>query len=238
MSCSPQGLTYLISSSNPSLESFELSRLNRASNLQKEMLNVLEEWIDAKLEARVARSILDGRRLRSPDSYLAYSSFHAESLPSTDPLYLVALPPQLISGHVLVTTQMQHSVSLLNAEQIFDTAAPVPILHRFQMRKRKAPSARQQLEESLQCAGNRVSFPLLGHPFASQCSHLPAIRIALRKERINDTSTWRPRHRTQSVLVPCRQRQVGATCEEQPRRLLLPPLERSAIYAHTFCYAP
>lgn len=56
-----QPLAYLITNSKDSLESYELSRLNRASNLRKEMLQVLERWIDAETQARMARSILDWR---------------------------------------------------------------------------------------------------------------------------------------------------------------------------------
>jgi len=57
-----QPLAYLITSSRVSLESYELSRLNRASNLRKEMLQALDRWIDAEAEARMARSILDWKR--------------------------------------------------------------------------------------------------------------------------------------------------------------------------------
>lgn len=58
-----QPLAYLITNSKDSLESYELSRLNRASNLRKEMFQVLEKWIDAEAQARMARSILDCRRV-------------------------------------------------------------------------------------------------------------------------------------------------------------------------------
>lgn len=58
-----QPIAYLITNSKASLESYELSRLNRASNLRKEMLQILERWIDAEAQARMARSILDWRRV-------------------------------------------------------------------------------------------------------------------------------------------------------------------------------
>lgn len=58
-----QPLAYLMTNSKDSLESYELSRLNRASNLRKEMLQVLERWIDAEAQARMARSILDWKRV-------------------------------------------------------------------------------------------------------------------------------------------------------------------------------
>lgn len=55
-------LDYLLTSSQMSLESVELARLNRAANLRKELCDVVEEWIDAEVDARLARSILEWRR--------------------------------------------------------------------------------------------------------------------------------------------------------------------------------
>jgi hypothetical protein len=66
-----QPLAYLIISSEISLESYELSRLNRASNLRKEMLQMLDKWIDAETEARMARAILDWRRNEIADATCA-----------------------------------------------------------------------------------------------------------------------------------------------------------------------
>lgn len=62
-----QPLAYLMTSSDTSLESYELSRLNRASNLRKEMLQLLEKWIDAEAEARMARAILEWKRAEIRD---------------------------------------------------------------------------------------------------------------------------------------------------------------------------
>lgn len=45
------------------LEGFELSRLNRISNLRKEFHQLLAEWIEFEIEARFARWVLDYRRL-------------------------------------------------------------------------------------------------------------------------------------------------------------------------------
>lgn len=50
-------LGYLLSSSYISLESFELLRLNRASNLRKIVLQLLDDWVDAETDARLAREI-------------------------------------------------------------------------------------------------------------------------------------------------------------------------------------
>jgi len=57
-------MEYLASSSPASLESMELAKLSRAANLRKELQQVLEEWVEAEVDARMARSILDWRRAR------------------------------------------------------------------------------------------------------------------------------------------------------------------------------
>ena len=48
MSDTQPPLEYLVECSKASLESFQLSRLNRASNLQKECSQVVEEWVQRK----------------------------------------------------------------------------------------------------------------------------------------------------------------------------------------------
>jgi hypothetical protein len=70
MSDTQPPLEYLVESSQASLESFELSRLNRASNLRKELCQVADEWVQAEVSFRLARWILDRKRAEtfSPDS--------------------------------------------------------------------------------------------------------------------------------------------------------------------------
>jgi hypothetical protein len=57
-------LESLLKLSHNCLEGFELSSLNRISNLRKEFREVLDEWIEAEIEARFARWALDYRRVR------------------------------------------------------------------------------------------------------------------------------------------------------------------------------
>jgi hypothetical protein len=54
---------YLHEASNPSLESFELSRLNHAANLRKEIAALLEEWMEETAEALLARWVREDRKL-------------------------------------------------------------------------------------------------------------------------------------------------------------------------------
>jgi hypothetical protein len=58
-------LESLLKLSQNCLEGFELSRLNRISNLRKEFHEVLDEWIELEIEARFARWALEYRRMRN-----------------------------------------------------------------------------------------------------------------------------------------------------------------------------
>ena len=59
---------YLHEASSPSLESFELSRLNHAANLRKEISALLEQWIDEAAEALLARWLREEHKLpQEPD---------------------------------------------------------------------------------------------------------------------------------------------------------------------------
>ncbi len=53
---------YLVASSKNSLEAFELARLNHASNLRKAMRQIVDEWVDAEVDGKIARWILECRR--------------------------------------------------------------------------------------------------------------------------------------------------------------------------------
>ena len=55
-------LEYLATCSKAALESFELSRLSRASNLRKELSQILEGWIESEVDARLARWLLESKR--------------------------------------------------------------------------------------------------------------------------------------------------------------------------------
>jgi hypothetical protein len=68
MSDSQPPLEYLVTSSQSAVESFELARLNRISNLRKEIRQIVDEWIAAETDARIARWILDCRRAQAGDS--------------------------------------------------------------------------------------------------------------------------------------------------------------------------
>jgi hypothetical protein len=54
---------YLHDASGPSLESFELSRLNHAANLRREIAALLDQWIEETAQALLARWVREDRKL-------------------------------------------------------------------------------------------------------------------------------------------------------------------------------
>jgi hypothetical protein len=65
-------LDYLARCSQTSLESFELARLNDLANIRKQMIDVIDEWVETDIQARIAEWILLRRRhqnsLRPPQT--------------------------------------------------------------------------------------------------------------------------------------------------------------------------
>ncbi|MHB8413118.1 MAG: hypothetical protein ACYDDI_14390 [Candidatus Acidiferrales bacterium] len=55
-------LDYLATCSKISLESFELARLNDLANLRQQMTEIVNEWVETDIQARIAEWILVRRR--------------------------------------------------------------------------------------------------------------------------------------------------------------------------------
>jgi hypothetical protein len=76
---------YLSKASPASLQSFELSRLNHAANLRREIGALLDQWLDETSQALLARWLLDHpgtcRDLQRPVA----GTLQAASLPGDDP---------------------------------------------------------------------------------------------------------------------------------------------------------
>ena len=51
-------LEYLVTSSDASIESFHLTRLNAVANLRKELHEIFEAWVEAEVQARLAQWLL------------------------------------------------------------------------------------------------------------------------------------------------------------------------------------
>jgi hypothetical protein len=84
-------LDYLATCSQMSLEGVELSRLNRAANLRKEFEEILDEWIDSEVDARLARTILEWRRRQDVPSSASALQASAQ-VPQWEQL-AIAFPP-------------------------------------------------------------------------------------------------------------------------------------------------
>ena|ERR1700679_572829 len=54
-------LDFFLTSSATGLQSYELSRMNHAANLRKELRQIMEEWIQAEVNARFARLVMESR---------------------------------------------------------------------------------------------------------------------------------------------------------------------------------
>ena len=63
-------LQYLREASAASLESFELSRLNHAANLRREIGALIDQWIQDSSEALMARWLIEHRRSHGPSAGL------------------------------------------------------------------------------------------------------------------------------------------------------------------------
>jgi hypothetical protein len=57
---------YLQQATVPALQSFELSRLNHASNLKKEIDTLLEQWLDETAAAMLARFLMEQPVVHEP----------------------------------------------------------------------------------------------------------------------------------------------------------------------------
>lgn len=74
---SPPPLEYLVTSSQAGLENFELGKMNKIANLRKELRDVVEEWIEAEIQSRLARWILECRRTQDAAAHAQTSEVDA-----------------------------------------------------------------------------------------------------------------------------------------------------------------
>lgn len=59
---------YLRTASMNTLQTFELSRLNHAANIRKELMVMVDQWLEESVCAMVARWLLDHRQVLHPES--------------------------------------------------------------------------------------------------------------------------------------------------------------------------
>lgn len=90
-------LDFFLSCSDIGLESYELSRLQRAACLRKELQQVLAEWIEAAANARIARLLLQERQREVP----AHADADADSSAGAPPRLASGTPPRLAQNDSL-----------------------------------------------------------------------------------------------------------------------------------------
>ena len=86
---------YLLTSSPASIESFHLSRMNAVANLRKELHEIFEEWVEAEVQARLARWLL---ARKNPEEAAAGSSLPIDS--EDRPSFRSAGAPALLALHL------------------------------------------------------------------------------------------------------------------------------------------
>jgi hypothetical protein len=76
---------YLRTASQPSLETFELSKLNRAANLRREIATLIDQWLEETAQALLARYMIEHHSSLSQPSLSAtelIQAFHDPLLPA------------------------------------------------------------------------------------------------------------------------------------------------------------
>jgi len=90
---------FLLSASQNSLQSFELSRLNHAANLRKEIAQLLDSWLEETAAAMLARWLMEQREhpLRVQDAPQA-----GEAKPGDPPRGGQSVSDNVFSEHAVV----------------------------------------------------------------------------------------------------------------------------------------
>jgi hypothetical protein len=175
MSDTRPALEYLVACSDMSLESFRISRMNQAANLRKQVHALVDEWIEAEVDAGLSRWMLEGRRANTVSPAL-----RVDCPPQDKSLEHVAI--SFRSGHVEVsaaaTRQRRLPTGLAEAEDagacpfledgttVPDDGKTEPQNHAKKMRKPYAkPLARRHLASSSEGAG-AVVMPRRSRPKA------------------------------------------------------------------------
>ena len=106
-------LEYLRQASPASLQSFELSRLNHAANLRREIATLIDQWIQESSEAMLARWMLDQRnslhetRLPTSDLFQAFLDPAPASKPQPISAEILPAPPRFADSRRPVSTSLE-----------------------------------------------------------------------------------------------------------------------------------
>jgi len=155
----PMGSTHpplesLLNLSQNCLEGFELSRLNRISNLRKEFREILDEWIEFEIESRFARWILQCRDL-----------CHFGSLPNQTALPTVAPTEFALPGVARVSdrfplpsgNELPPEFPFASMVELGDSVAlELRLRFRYEAVSQDAAAALRSLEHSARCEARSI----------------------------------------------------------------------------------
>lgn len=91
---------FLLSASSNSLQSYELSRLNHAANLRKEITQLLDSWLDENASALLARWLMRQREHPSVEDAAENGDGHNKAPQAVSDNFLAdqpASPPEVRS---------------------------------------------------------------------------------------------------------------------------------------------
>lgn len=135
MALAQPALEYLVSLSGDSLDAFHFSRLATAANLQNEMSEVLKQWIEAILEAKLARWV-HGRRndceltlsVRSLGSGASDARREASTIAASYLFVLKTLDPSalVVATSRTVWIKLSSAISFAATHALRRFARPVP----------------------------------------------------------------------------------------------------------------
>jgi hypothetical protein len=83
---------FLLSASSNSLQSYELSRLNHAANLRKEITQLLDTWMDENASALLARWLMRQRELPVAEEAAANGDGHSKAVQAVSDNFLADQP--------------------------------------------------------------------------------------------------------------------------------------------------
>ena len=83
---------FLLSASSNSLQSYELSRLNHAANLRKEITQLLDSWLDENASALLARWLMRQREHPLVEEVAANSDGRSNAVHSVSDNFLADQP--------------------------------------------------------------------------------------------------------------------------------------------------
>jgi hypothetical protein len=89
---------FLLSASSNSLQSYELSRLNHAANLRKEIAQLLDTWLDENASALLARWLMRQREHPAVEEAAANGDGHGKAVQTVSDNFLAdqpASPPEI-----------------------------------------------------------------------------------------------------------------------------------------------